>query len=60
MGADVVARAADGPVQLHVTLSAPGVSPVTVDYAGTNGTTTAANTSTACYAGSNIERGNPS
>ena len=51
--ADGAAGAADGTVQLNVMLSAPGVSPVTVKYATTNGTT-AANTSTAFYAGSNI------
>lgn len=51
--ADVVARAADGSVQLNVTLSAPVGQPVTVNYATTNGTT-AADTSTACYAGPNI------
>lgn len=51
--ADGVAGAADGTVQLNVTLSAPGVNPVTVNYATTNDTT-AANTSTAFYAGSNI------
>jgi len=50
--ADVVARAADGSVQLNVTLSAPGGRPVTVNYATTNGTTVAA-TSTVCYAGPN-------
>ena len=51
--ADVVARAADGSVQLNVTLSAPGVNPVTVNYPTTNGTT-AANTGTAFCAVSNI------
>ena len=50
--ADVVARAADGSVQLNVTLSAPGGRPLTVNYATTNGTTVAA-TSTVCYAGPN-------
>jgi Calx-beta domain-containing protein/fibronectin type III domain protein len=36
---DVVVGAADGAVNLKVTLSAPGVSPVTVNYATANGTT---------------------
>ena len=51
--AGAVAGAADGSVQFHVTLSAAGVNPVTVNYATSNGTT-AADTSTACYAGPNI------
>ena len=36
---DVVVGAADGSVHLNVTLSAPGVNPVTVNYATANGTT---------------------
>lgn len=36
---DVVVGAADGSVSLKVTLSAPGVSPVTVNYSTHNGTT---------------------
>ena len=36
---DVVAGAADGSVHLNVTLSAPGVNVVTVNYATQNGTT---------------------
>jgi hypothetical protein len=36
---DVVVGAADGSVHLNVTLSAPGVNPVTVNYFTVNGTT---------------------
>ena len=36
---DVVVGAADGSVHLNVTLNAPGVNPVTVNYATANGTT---------------------
>jgi large repetitive protein len=38
--ADVVVGAADGSVQLNVTLNAPGVNPVTVAYTTANGTST--------------------
>jgi large repetitive protein len=37
--ANVVVGAADGSVQLNVTLNAPGVNPVTVNYGTANGTT---------------------
>ena len=36
---DVVVGAADGAVHLNVTLNAPGVNPVAVNYATANGTT---------------------
>src|ERR1700734_513884 len=36
---DVVVGAADGSVNLNVTLTAPGVSPVTVQYSTYSGTT---------------------
>jgi hypothetical protein len=39
--ANVVVGAADGSVQLNVTLNAPGVNPVTVNYTTANGTTSA-------------------
>jgi hypothetical protein len=42
---DVVVGAADGAVNLDVTLSAPGVNPVTVNYTTANGTT---NSNTSC------------
>ena len=43
---DVVVGAADGSVNLNVTLTAPGVNPVTVEYTTSYGTTSP---DTACY-----------